>query len=184
MAANLAFRLMVVGLAAAICLGLTYVATKDRIATQKEAEEKQASMDSLPALKSAADLKEERELEKKAAKLEPSVEKVFSSPVGYVILLASKGYGGQIRMGVGIDNAGVIQGVSIISQSETPGLGSNIQNEEFLRQFVGKGETSEIKLDGEIKAVTGATISSTGVAEGVRKAMKVFDKVISGRSPS
>lgn len=182
--ANLALRLMAVAFAAAVCLGLTYAATRNRIATQKETEEKQACMDSLPALKSAADLKEEREIEKEARKAEPSVEKVFSSPEGYVVLVASKGYGGQIIMGVGIDNAGVVQGVSMVSQSETPGLGSNIQNEEFLRQFEGKREVSEVKLNGEIEAVTGATISSTAVAEGVRKAMRVFEKVISKGSPS
>ena len=84
------------------------------------------------------------------------------------------GYSSIINALVGVDLNNKITGIGIISQQETPGLGSNIEKESFLSQFIGKGiEDLNIKKDGgKIDAVTGATISSRAITSGVRNAIE------------
>ena len=75
---------------------------------------------------------------------------------------------------VGIDKNNKITGIEVISQQETPGLGAKIKESSFLQQFIGKTlEELKIKKDGgKIDAVTGATISSRAVTNGVRQAIE------------
>jgi len=100
--------------------------------------------------------------------------------VGLAFQIFSRGYGGLIRMMVGINSEGKITGVAIspLDHTETPGLGAKIADKSFLSQL--KGRTlSEIKLrseDGSIDAIAGATISSRAVCEGVKKALELWQK--------
>lgn len=97
--------------------------------------------------------------------------------LGYVVETAAKGYGGDISLMVGVDAAGAVQGVSILSISETAGLGMNAENPEFLAQFVGKSGQIGVLKNGssetEIQALTGATITSEAMADGVNQALAV-----------
>ena len=91
--------------------------------------------------------------------------------VGYCIKVEPSGFGGKISMMVGIGTDGEIQGVKITSMSETPGLGAKA-DDNWLSQFTGKkANISVIKSgtakDSEINAISGATITSKAVAEGV-----------------
>ena len=63
-----------------------------------------------------------------------------------------------------------IQGIVIVSHTETPGLGDKTEDDEFTDQFVGlKIEDAKLRKDGgEVDAVTGATISSSTVVNAVR----------------
>ena len=92
---------------------------------------------------------------------------------GYVIeVLAPGGYGGDIDMMTGINAAGEVTGMSVISHAETSGLGSNASKPDFQAQFVGKtGEVKVTKDGGDIDALTGATITSRGVCEAVTSAI-------------
>ncbi len=91
---------------------------------------------------------------------------------GYVVEVTPSGFGGTIDMVVGVDNDGVVTGVSIISMSETSGLGANASKESFRSQFIGKsGELAVSKDGGEIDALTGATITSRAVTKGVNSAI-------------
>ena len=81
---------------------------------------------------------------------------------GYSAAVAPAGFGGPINLMVGMDSAGTVVGVDVVSMSETPGLGSKTGGAEFLSQF--KGASGDVKVD----AVSGASISSNAVAEGVR----------------
>lgn len=80
---------------------------------------------------------------------------------GYAASVSPAGFGGPLNLMVGVDSAGTVMGVEIVSMSETPGLGSRVGGEEFLSQFNGK--SGEVAVD----AISGATISSKAVAEGV-----------------
>ena len=53
--------------------------------------------------------------------------------IGYVFKTSAKGYGGDIDLMVGIDTSGKVTGVSILSISETAGLGMNAKNESFIK---------------------------------------------------
>ncbi len=80
---------------------------------------------------------------------------------GYAASVTPAGFGGPINLMVGIDSAGEVMGVKIVSMSETPGLGSRVGGPEFLAQF--EGLSGEVSVD----AISGATISSTAVINGV-----------------
>jgi electron transport complex protein RnfG len=65
---------------------------------------------------------------------------------------------------------GKVKGVSIISISETPGLGTKVDDKGFLSQFIGL-ENNEYKLD----TVTGATYSSKGMKNLVDTAIETYN---------
>lgn len=91
---------------------------------------------------------------------------------GYVVQVTASGFGGGIDIMVGVDNDGVCTGVSIISHAETSGLGANATKDSFRDQFVGQTDTVAVTKDGgEINALTGATITSRAVANGVKAAI-------------
>ena len=92
---------------------------------------------------------------------------------------SEKGYSGLIRLMIGIDNSGVISDIVVLEQKETPGLGTKMKEERFLRQYRGKDPSTfdiKVKQDGgEIDALTGATISTRAFSEAVQKAVDVFE---------
>jgi Na+-translocating ferredoxin:NAD+ oxidoreductase subunit G len=174
---KLGFTLMAVGLVAAVLLGLTYAVTKDRIAEQKRIQEAEACVSAMPAVESAEELREDPELEKKVREKVTDVEKVFRCPSGVIIILKVKGYGGPMRMAVGIGQDGKVAGVSVISHNETPGLGSNVENPDFLEQFVGMGHDDPVQVGEDIQAITGATITSKAAAKDVREALEAYENI-------
>jgi len=93
--------------------------------------------------------------------------------IGYAFLANGKGYGGEINILVGLDKDFIVKRVIIVSNTETPGLGSKITESSFTDQFTGlsSGDIFLKKNGGKIDAVTGATISSDAVVEAVRNAM-------------
>lgn len=100
------------------------------------------------------------------------------SVMGVVVVSASKGYGGDIKVMTGVDAEGKVTGVEILDINETAGLGMNAKNEDFREQFVGKsGEISVIKNASagkdEIVALTGATITSKAVTNAVNIALEI-----------
>jgi electron transport complex protein RnfG len=93
--------------------------------------------------------------------------------IGYAFLANGKGYGGGINILVGLDRDFIVKKVIIVSNTETPGLGSKITKNSFTDQFAGlsAGDIFLKKNGGKIDAVTGATISSDAVVEAVRNTM-------------
>ena len=91
---------------------------------------------------------------------------------GYVVEVSVSGSQGMISMVVGVDTAGTVTGVSIVDMSETPGLGDKASEPEFRSQFVGTtGDAAVDKDGGTIAALTGATVTSRAVANGVNAAV-------------
>ena len=91
---------------------------------------------------------------------------------GYVVEVAPAGFGGAIDMVVGVDLAGTVTGVSIVSMAETSGLGDNAKKESFRSQFVGgSGQLAVTRDGGTIDALTGATVTSRAVTSGVNTAI-------------
>lgn len=98
---------------------------------------------------------------------------------GYVVRVAPNGFGGAIDMMVGVDISGAVTGVAIVSQSETASLGANCTREDFRAQFTGKTGTLSVSKDGgEIEALTGATVTSRAVTEGVNTALEFVQEVL------
>ena len=89
---------------------------------------------------------------------------------GYCVEVGPTGFGGAVDTMVGIDSEGKVTGISVISaSSETPGLGARSTEPEFQAQFAGQvgTEVAVAKDGGSIDALTGATITSRAVSEGV-----------------
>lgn len=89
---------------------------------------------------------------------------------GYCVEVGPTGFGGAVDTMVGIDGEGNVTGISVISaSSETPGLGARSTEPEFQAQFAGQvgTEVAVSKDGGSIDALTGATITSRAVSEGV-----------------
>lgn len=92
--------------------------------------------------------------------------------VGFAVKVAPRGYSGEIVMLVGVDPELRVKGMKILNQRETPGLGTNVEKPKFQKQFIGKGVKDAFEPKKDIDAITGATISSRGVCEGVKTALK------------
>ncbi|NBG88960.1 RnfABCDGE type electron transport complex subunit G [Isachenkonia alkalipeptolytica] len=92
--------------------------------------------------------------------------------IGYTIKTVANGYDGPIEVLTGINMDGEITGIEIISQTETPGLGDRITEEDFKDQFEGQSSDSEVEVD----VLSGATVSSDAVVNGVNAAANVFEE--------
>lgn len=162
---KLGLFLMIVSGLAALALTGTYLYTAPRIEAQKIIERQMALKEVLPQAESFKEVRTKTEiyylgLNKKGQK------------VGFVFAVAAKGYAGKIEMLVGIDKSGKVAGVKIENQKETPGLGSQAAEPKFLNQFKGKSSNDALKAKKDIQAITGATITTQAVCEGVREALK------------
>lgn len=107
--------------------------------------------------------------------------------VGYVFETESKGYGGTVRVMTGISAQGDVTGVVILSHAETPGLGANAEKEDFRSQFQQAAPENGIEVvkyqtpgEGQIEAMTGATITSKAVTDAVNKAVEQYHAVKGG----
>lgn len=105
------------------------------------------------------------------------VTTVYKGENGYAVQVAPSGFDGEIDMMVGIDLNGNVTAISIINQTETAGLGAvcaakTSAGEAFRGQYAGLTGTLSVDKDGgEIDSITGATITSRAVTEGVNAAL-------------
>lgn len=107
-----------------------------------------------------------------------SISKAFK---GIAIKTSEGGFGGKIELMVGITADDTIRGVSVLSHSETPGLGANM-DKVLVDQFANKkpGETfsfavTKKKEKGMVDAITAATITSNAFTKAVGKAYEAYE---------
>ncbi len=143
--------------------------TKDRIAAIKAEKTQKALQQVLPGVTG---------LEKMELTGDTGIVKtVYVSSGSYAVEVTPGGFDGPITMMVGIVD-GKVTGISIVSHTETPGLGAiagadNAKGEDFRNQF--QGLVSGIVVDGEensIDSMSGATITSKAVVAGVNAALE------------
>ncbi len=95
---------------------------------------------------------------------------------------SGKGFGGAIGVMVAIDMENdQIRNIGITTHSETPGVGSRVKTDpSFRRQFKGISVDSAFKIKaegGDIDAVSGATVSSKGVAGTVMESVEIYKRL-------
>ena len=102
-------------------------------------------------------------------------------PVGYAINTSSVGYGGPVALMVGMTADRVVYNTTVLSQSETPGLGAKCTEPEFADQFRNFNPSEKklsVKKDGgDIDAITASTITSRAYVSAVEAAVTVFDAI-------
>lgn len=164
-----------------ICLGFVYNLTKDPIAAAAQAKKENAlravlpSFETTEALQIASPDDAGRQIE---------VFKAFAGEqlVGVAVnCYTMKGFGGEVDLMVGILPDGTLNKVSVLSMSETPGLGTKMTDPGFYAQFEGKNPASfkmSVKKDGgDVDAITSATISSRAYCDALDRAYKVFGQI-------
>jgi len=162
--AKLSLTLMIVCAVAGVGLAIVYASTKPII-------DQRAIEDTLNAAKSVIP---------GAVRVEEKSEggQVYwigykgSDVVGAAVKTVATGYGGPIEMVVGLDSAGKITKVVVLSMSETAGIGSKTKEESFLGRFEG------VENPGSVDIITGASISSRAVIGGVVAAQEFAMEIL------
>ena len=158
--------LLITSLVAAALAGVNLL-TRDRIAQLKAEKIRLAVAQVLPEGAGEAE---------KTAVEQGIVKTLYTTDVGYAVEVAPVGFSAEITMMVGICD-GKVTGVVVVSQTETAGLGAvaaagNVAGETFRGQFVGQEGVLAVDKDGGvIDSLTGATITSRAVTEGVNAAL-------------
>lgn len=158
----------------------------NRIAEQESLMNVYSNADNFLEAKTADKLKAE------GVDVSENIEKLYiaqkdGQSVGYVAAVFSRGYGGQMKILVGIDNDLNIEGISLTSHNETPGLGANASNPKFTDQFLGKASQSTYNVvkripnnKNEIQAITAATVTSKAVTKGIDEAVALIRLIAGG----
>ena len=169
-----ALALFVFCLIVTALLAGTNLLTKDKIAEQERLAEETSRMTVSPGAESFSASEDGTYYLAEAG----------GETIGYVFTTTANSYGGQIKVMTGISTDGTVTGVSILSISDTPGLGMNAQNDSFRDQYkkaAPAGGFTVIKNgtpdDTEISAMTGATITSTAVTDAVNAAVAQYYEV-------
>lgn len=189
-----ALALTLITLVAGVALGGVYEITKDPIAKQ----EAQAKAEAYEQVFTDAAAFEEVEmddtliqtirdqLDQEGYKAQ-SIEEVMRAEdqsgetLGYAFtVVTSEGYGGDIQFSIGVQNDGTLNGISILSIGETAGLGMNADTPAFKDQFVGK-QVEKLQYtkngatqDDEINAISGATVTTNAMTNGVNAGLCAF----------
>lgn len=188
--------LFAITLIAGAVLGFVYDVTKAPIAEQ-EAKAKSEACKEVFADAAAFEALESSEEEMTAAAAAGGYDKVSVNEVltasdasgaalGYVITVTShEGYGGDIQFSMGVRNDGTLNGISILSISETAGLG--MRADEVLKpQFTDKNVSqftytkSGAVSDDQIDAISSATITTNAVTNAVNAGLYYFQTELEG----
>ncbi|MGA9270475.1 MAG: RnfABCDGE type electron transport complex subunit G, partial [Lutimonas sp.] len=91
-----------------------------------------------------------------------------------VVGSSENGYSGLVKIMVGFNPDKTIQNIVVLEQKETPGLGTKMKDDKFIRQFRGKDPSSfnlqAAKDGGDVDALTGATITTRAFCEAAQLA--------------
>lgn len=154
-------------------LGAVNLLTKDKIAenTKKKAED---------AMREVLQAEHYDPMPLTDADKNTGISEAYTCENGYIVRVSKNGFGGAIDMMVGIGLDGTVTGISVISHAETASLGANCTREDFRSQFVGANDALAVSKDGgTIDALTGATVTSRAVVDGVNVAL-AFVKEVQG----
>ena len=99
--------------------------------------------------------------------------------IGFSVETKSGGFGGDVELMVGYNALGEVVGVRVIAHSETPGLGAKAAEDFFLSQY--EGQSGEVVLGEDVDAISGATISSKAVTDGVNAATETLKAVLAAK---
>lgn len=165
---GITFKLLLISVVTALLLSCVNALTADKIAENIAAEKEAA----IAAIFPSATENSATELEAEGIN---ALYLVYSNgkAIGYTAEVAPLGFGGELTLMVGVNANGEVEGVKLISHSETPGLGSRVGDVGYLAQYIGRNATA---LDG-VDVITGSTVSSEAVLDGVKAAVSVFDAV-------
>jgi electron transport complex protein RnfG len=173
---RLAVTLLAICAAVALALAGVNAITKDRIAAIQAEKTQKAIAEVLPGV---TDVEEIAFTDESGL-----VSTVYKSYLGYAVeVTPTSGFAGAIKMMVGVSHDGKVLGVSIISHAETAGLGavagaSSAKGQAFRDSFLGlTAPVSPNKDGGQADTITGATITSRAICDGVNAALACVENL-------
>ncbi|MBT3182420.1 MAG: RnfABCDGE type electron transport complex subunit G [Deltaproteobacteria bacterium] len=189
--------LLVVTLISAASLAALYSVTLPK----KKAMQKKIEQEALKVVMPEADSFEIKIADLDGEKFQYRIAKKGGREIGYVAQGHATGYSSILQVMVGVDKKFVVQGIKVLYQKETPGLGDKVEeilskktwgtifagtspDETGLRpwfqvQFDNKKVPVKVNKDGgDIDAITGATISSRAVCNAVNEAVSGIQKAL------
>ena len=187
--------LFAITLIAGLLLGCVYQVTKEPIAAQEALKKEKASREVFEDAAAFEDLEGFSEEAAQAVLTEGgytgasvnACQKALDdagNTAGYVLTVTThEGYGGDISFTLGIQNDGTLNGISLLSISETPGLGMQA-GDVLVPQFAGKNAypyaytKTGAAQNNEIDAISGATITTSAVTNGVNAGMYYFQTAL------
>ncbi len=171
---SLTLKLLLISAIIAVMLAAVNMVTKPIIAGNNQKTFEKAMGEVLPDAKGF----EKIEIESFAAEISGVVVNSLykGSDGGFVVeVVCSEGYGGDIRVMVGITDELKVKKAKIMAMSETPGLGAKTGEDGFINQFNNMQKGIEVvknsPKENQIQAVSGATISSKAVTKAVNTAL-------------
>lgn len=179
--ANMVIVLTLVSVISALALAFTYSVTKDAIAQVGVKRTLKALQDVLPEFNNDP-TKEKYTVEDPEFKdIEFYPARKDDQLVGTAVqTFSDNGFGGRIVLMVGFDAAARIRNISVLNQTETPGLGNKMTAPKFKDQFNGKDPSvfnMKVKKDGgEVDAISAATISSRAFCDAADRAYRALLK--------
>lgn len=181
--AKLGFILLLIGAIAASLLAVTYELTIDQILETRRIADETARKEVFPDAESFEQVSESKLSELKdenPAISDAYVALVGGNKVGFVVKTTPSGFGGPIDIVTGFTTDGIVTGMRMGNHTETPGLGANAKLPSYYDQYVGLNLLSTIGVsktapsDNEILAISGATITSKAVTDGVNFNNDIF----------
>lgn len=163
--AQLVITLFAISAITALLLGLVNMATAPAIAANQAAKDEKAMAAVLPA---------DSYTKVDYTGGDSTVGAIYQAgDAGYVVQVSPAGsFSGTLTIMVGVDKNSAVTGVEIVKTGETSGLGANAGKAYFKDQFAGLTDTAKVTKDGgTINALTGATITSRAVCNGVNSAV-------------
>lgn len=169
-----ALSLLIICTVITFFVALTYNITKDTI-RDRELEALNAAMSEvLPEGDNFSDITNDFKESFDTVK----VDGVYKSGAGMVFSLLTPGYGGDVSVIIGIGDDGVIKGVRLGSNNETPSLGKQAEESFFTSRF-DKLSSNENIME-TVDAISGVTITSTAVKRAVETACDQYNKYKGG----
>ena len=170
--------LTVIALVAAVALATTNLMTEKPIAEQNLGENQQAMKTMFPEADEFAELSPG---ESSGVSFVYEV-KQGGQTIGYAVKETVQGYGGAIEVMTGMETGGTLRGISVGGPDfkETEGLGARAKEPEFTDQFAGK--TPPLKLGENIDGISGATVTSRAVVDGVNQGVGKVQSLTGGET--
>ena len=178
-ALRVAGTLTAIALAVAALLGTVNWIAANRIMALNQECTRQALAAVAPAGAAFTPVEITEEAVDAAAAQGGMLEEIYAvSAGGYAVKVMASGSQGMIEMIVGVDETGVITGISIVEHSETAGIGSKVMEDlpndagvPVLEQFIGLSGAGTLAVKKNITPITGATVSTKGVTAGANAAL-------------
>jgi electron transport complex protein RnfG len=178
---NMILSLTLIALGASACLGFVYEITKGPIELSVLNKKLEAIKQVVPDFNNNPNDEMFRLPTGEGDSLEIYPAKKDGEITGYAVnTYTNSGFSGYIGLMAGFRPDGTIINIAVLSQKETPGLGTKMTGPEFKDQFNDKNPTDfqlKVKKDGgQVDAITAATISSRAFCDAVQRAYNTLKK--------